>query len=154
MITDLESILYKAEARYLESQELAIFKSQIFSLEKRLQTYEILSSKEADVFQYVANQLVNNFPDVNESKIKKALQHWLLITRHCGMAMLADNHQYLQHRILEWLPEQIEIHNLRVLEENLYVFLEKRLIKILNPEQFSLLEPFLQQSKDALLESD
>ncbi len=154
MITDLEAILYKADETYLDSQDLARFKSQTFSLEKRLQTYEILRQQETSIFQYVADRLVKDLPDLSESKIKKALEHWLMIVRYCAMAMLADRPEYLQHHILDWLPEQIEIYNLRVLEENLYVLLEKRLRKVLNAEQFSLLEPFLQQSKAALLSSD
>lgn len=154
MITDLEAILYKADETYLDSQDLARFKSQTFSLEKRLQTYEILRQQETSIFQYVADRLVKDLPDLSESKIKKALEHWLMIVRYCAMAMLADRPEYLQHHILDWLPEQIEIYNLRVLEENLYALLEKRLRKVLNAEQFSLLEPFLQQSKAALLSSD
>ena len=154
MIKDLESILYKAEDRYLDTQDLAIFKSQTFSLEKRLQTYELLRSQETEVFQYVANQLSRNFSDIKEDKICKALHHWLMVTRYCAMAMLADNPEYLQYRILEWLPEQIDVYNLKVLEENVFLFLHKRLKKNLNAEQFSLIEPFLQQAKDALLQSD
>ena len=154
MITDLEAILYKADETYLDSQDLARFKSQTFSLEKHLQTYEILRQQETSIFQYVADRLVRDHPDISESKIKKALEHWLVVVRYCAMAMLADRPEHLQHHILDWLPEQIEIYNLRVLEESLYALLEKRLIKVLNVEQFSLLEPFLQQSKATLLSSD
>jgi hypothetical protein len=151
MIADLESILYKAEATYLEPSDLSIFKSQIFSLEKRLQVYELLRDQETEVFQYIANQLIKDFPELDEFKIKQALQHWILIMRHCGMAMLSDNHLYLQHRILEWLPETIEIHDLKVVEEKLCSLLQKRLQKALGSENFSLLEPFLEQSQNALL---
>ena len=154
MITDLESILYKAEDHYLSNRDLATFKSQTFSLSQRLQTYEILRDSETEVFQYVANQLVRKFTDIKEAKIRQALQHWLTVTRYCSMAMLADNPESLHYRILEWLPEQIEVYNLTILEENLFVFLVKRLKKLLNAEQYSLLEPFLKQAKNALLESD
>jgi hypothetical protein len=151
MITDLESILHKAEATYLEQSDLNIFKSQIFSLEKRLQVYELLRERETEVFQYVANQLISNFSELDELKIRKALQHWILVVRHCGMAMLSDNHLYLQYRILEWLSEVIETHDLKVVEEKLYSLLQKRLQKALGSENFSVLEPFLEQSQNALL---
>ena len=154
MIKDLESVLYQAESSYLDTQDLAIFKSKIFSLEQRLQTYEILREQEAETFQYVADRLSQNFSDVEEDKIRKSLHHWIMVTRYCAMAMLSDNREYLQYRILEWLPEQINVYNLEVLEENLFVFLYKRLKKTLKTEQFALIEPFLQQAKDALLQSN
>lgn len=151
MITDLDSILYKAEAEYLKQQDLANFKSQIFSLEKRLQIYEIIRSKEIETFQYVANQLSDSFPDESETKIKRALQHWLVVTRYCAMAMLSDNYLYLRQRILEWLPEQIEAHQMKDLEQKLFSLLHQRFKKILNSEQFSILQPFLEVSQNALL---
>jgi hypothetical protein len=151
MITDLDYLVYKAEDKYLPKQDLANFKSQMFSLEKRLQIYELLSEKETEIFQYIANQLVNEFPTEDEAKIGQALKHWLAVTRYCAMAMLADNHVYLQHRILEWLPEQITAHQLQVIEKSLFNLLQKRLQKILNSEQFTILQPFLTQSQNALL---
>ena len=151
MITNIDSILYQAEEKYLDQQDLAMFKSQIFSLEKRLKAYEILRNKETDIFQYIANHLTNNFPNEPESKIERALKHWVAIARYCGMAMLSDNPTYLTQRILDWLPEQIEAHQLKDLERSLFSFLQKRLQKIFTPEQFSLLQPYLEQAQNALL---
>lgn len=150
MITDLDSLLYQAEAEYLEQQDLVNFQAQIFALQRRLQAYEVISSKETDIFQYIANNLSSNFPDEPE-KIKLALKHWLMVTRYCGMAMLFDNPMYLEHRILDWLPEQIEAHQMKEIEQGLFPLLQKRLKKILTPEHFSLLQPYLNQSQDALL---
>ncbi|MEM7590479.1 MAG: phycobilisome protein [Cyanobacteria bacterium P01_A01_bin.83] len=151
MITELDSLLYQAEAEYLEQKELDNFKSQIFALEKRLQLYEIISSKEADLFQYVASQLSTSYPDEPEAKIKRALKHWLITMRYCGMSMLFDNPKYLEHRVLEWLPEQIAAHQLKDIEQSLFAVLQKRLKKILSSEQFSLIQPYLEQAQGALL---
>ena len=151
MITDLDSLLYQAEAEYLEQENLDLFKSQMFSLEKRLQVYEIISSQETDVFQYIGNQLFGNFPDESEEKIKRALKHWLMVMRYCGMSMLFANSMYLKQRILEWLPEQITAHELQEIEQSLFSLLTKRLQKNLSSEQFSLLQPYLEQAQAALL---
>ncbi len=150
MITDIDSLLYQAEAEYLSHQDLANFKSQIFSLEKRLQIYETIRAKETEIFQNVANQLSSNFSQEPE-KIRRALKHWLTILRYCGMAMLSENPLYLKHRILEWLPEQIKAHQMQDLEQNLFSLLQKRLKRILNSEQFSILQPYLEQAEAALL---
>lgn len=151
MLVDIDNLLYQAEAKYLGQQDLAKFKSQIFSLENRLQIYEIIRSKETEIFQYIANQLSDSFPEESETKMKRALKHWLIVTRHCGMAMLSDNHLYLQQRVFEWLPEQIEAHKTKKLEQKIFTLLQKRLKKILSAEQFSGLQPFLEQCQNALL---
>ena len=151
MITDLDSLLYQAEAEYLEQEDLELFKSQIFSLEKRLQVYEIISSQETDVFQYIGTHLFDNFPDEPEEKIKRALKHWLMVMRYCGMSMLFANSRYLKQRILEWLPEQITAYELKEIEQSLFSLLLKRLQKVLSSEQFSLLQPYLEQAEAALL---
>ena len=150
MITDLDSLLYKAEAEYLSQQDLANFKSQIFALEKRLEIYKIVSSKETEIFQYVAQRLTEDFADESEAKIERAFKHWLAIVRYGAMGMLFDNPQYFQHRILEWLPEQIEAHQMQKLEQSIFSLLQKRLQKILSSEQFSILQPYLEQAQDSL----
>ena len=153
MITEIDSQIYRAEAEYLSAKDLGIFKSQILYLEERLKIYEQLRSQEAEIFQYVANQIVQNFPDEPEVQIKQALKHWLLMLRYCAMAMLSNDSQYLQQRILEWLPEQIEARETMELEKHLYSYLHKRLKKVLGTEHFSVLQPYLEQSKKALLDS-
>ena len=150
MITDLDSLLYKAEAEYLSEQDLANFKSQIFALEKRLEVYKMVSSRETEVFQYVAQQIARDFADESETKIERALKHWLAIIRYGAMAMLFDNPQYFQHQILEWLPEQIEAHQMQDLERSIYSLLQKRLTKILSSEQLAILQPYLEQAQNAL----
>lgn len=151
MISDLDTLLYKAEAEYLSQQDLANFKSQIFALEKRLEVYKIISTKEVEIFQFVASRLAEDFADESETKLERALKHWLATVRYCAMAMLFDNPQYLQHRILEWLPEQIKAHQMQNLSQSIYSLLEKRFKKVLNSEQYSLLQPYLEQAQTALL---
>lgn len=149
MISDIDLILYKAEAEYLEQQDLANFKGQVFALEKRLQIYEIISSKETEVFQSIASRLVSD-PD-EPDKIKLALKHWLMVMRYCAMAMLLDNPDYLEYRILEWLSEQVEAYETKAIEQRIFELLQKRYRKVLNSEQLSILQPYLEQTRNALL---
>jgi hypothetical protein len=120
-------------------------------LSERLKIYEQIRDQETEIFQHVVNQIANNFPDEPESRVKRAVKHWLMILRYCGMAMLANDSQYLEQRILAWLPEQIAAHQMQELEQNLYGYLYKRLKKNLDNDQFSILQPYLEQSKNVLL---
>jgi hypothetical protein len=151
MITEIDSLIYQAEAEYLTQKDLGIFKSQILYLSERLKIYEQIRDQETEIFQHVVNQIVNNFPDEPESRVKRAVKHWLMILRYCGMAMLSNDSQYLEQRILAWLPEQIAAHQMQELEQNLFGYLHKRLKKILGNEQFSILQPYLEQSQNVLL---
>jgi hypothetical protein len=151
MITEIDSLIYQAEAEYLTQKDLGIFKSQILYLSERLKIYEQIRDQETEIFQHVVNQIANNFPDEPESRVKRAVKHWLMILRYCGMAMLSNDSQYLEQRILAWLPEQIAAHQMQELEQNLYGYLYKRLKKSLDNDQFSILQPYLEQSKNVLL---
>lgn len=151
MITDIESLIYQAEAEHLTSQDLGIFKSQILYLEERLQVYEQIRAQETAIFQHVANQLLHNFPQQPEDRIKRALKHWLLVTRCCAMAMLSNDPLYLEQRILEWLPEQIAAHQMQELEQNLANYLLIRCKKVLGAESFAIIKPYLEKSKTILL---
>jgi len=153
MITEIDSQIYQAEAEYLAQKDLGIFKSQILYLEERLRVYEQLRDREAEIFQYVAEQINHNFPDEPELQVKRALKHWIITLRYCGMAMLSNDPLYLQ-QILEWLPAQIEAHQTKKLEKNLYSYLHKRLKKNLGNDDFSILQTYLEQSKNALLNGD
>jgi len=153
MITDLESLIYQAEAEHLSSQDLGIFKSQILYLEERLKVYEQIRAQETEIFQHVANQLLNSFPEQPEEQVKQALKHWLLVTRCCAMAMLSNDPQYLQQQILEWLPEQIAAHKMQDLEQNLANYLLIRFKKVLGAASFSIIKPYLEESKNILLTS-
>jgi len=124
MITEIDSQIYHAEIEYLSSKDLGIFKTQILYLEERLRIYEQLRSQETEVFQNVLNQIVQNFPDEPDTKVKQALKHWLMILRYCAMAMLANDSSFLQERILAWLPEQIEARQTKELEKHLYTYLQ------------------------------
>ena len=148
MISDIDSILHKAEDEYLEQQDLANFKGQIFALEKRLQIYEIISSKETEIFQSIATRLANN-PD-EPDKIRLGLKHWLMVMRYCAMAMLLDNPDYLKYR-LEWLSEQVEAYQTKAIEQKIFELLQKRFQKVLDSEQLSILKPYLEQTRNALL---
>ena len=150
MITEIDSLIYKAEAEYLAQTDLGIFKSQILYLEERLKVYEQLREIETETFEHVATQLINNFPDEPQANVKLALKHWLTIVRYCGMAILSNDSQYLEQCIIDWLPEQIAAYQIQELEQNLYSYLHKRLKKVLSIEQFSILQPYLEQCQKIL----
>lgn len=153
MYPELQTLLYEAEERYLESEDLELLKVQVVSLKDRIVIYESLRENEIQIFQPIANRLLEKFSDENPKLIEKALQHWLSIMRYCAMAMLLNNPEFLQGRLLEWLEDIVKVYQIQSIEKALYQLLQNRLQKILSQEQMALLNPYLQLAKTSLLDN-
>ena len=145
MHADFESVIYKAETNYLQLPEVQAFKDCLVSLSERLVVYECLRDRELEIFQPVAEQLIETLPGEKLEDLEMALKHWLSILRYCAMAMLMNNPEFLQHRLLEWLAPVINAHNLTTIEQTLYQCLLSQLKTVLSKQQLSLLQPFLAQ---------
>jgi Phycobilisome protein len=147
MHSDLEIVARKAEFDYLQQPEIDAFKDCVNSLHQRLTVYECLRDKEIEIFQPIAEQLVEAFPDRDQKTLERALKHWLSILRYSAMAMLLNNPEFLQHRLLEWLAPTVQVHQLGNIESILYELLLGNLQQFLSKPQLTLLQPFLEQAK-------
>lgn len=151
MYPEIKTLLYEAEDQYLKSSELDTFKYHVLSLSQRLAAYELLRDSELAIFQPIAEQLLATFPQEKQESIERALKHWLAILRYCAMAMLLNNPEFLQRRLLEWLTDLVQVHQTQAIEMTLYQLLLVRLPEFLSNQQVALLQPFLFQAEEALL---
>lgn len=151
MQTELTDFFHRSQDQYLRPEEIKEFRGIISALKERLAAYECLRDQELIIFQTLAEQLEEVFPEEHPKVIERALKHWISALRYAGMAMLLNNPEYLQHRLLEWLTDMIAVHQMQSLESYLYEFLQAVLSEILPPEQLALLHPFLEQAKTTLL---
>lgn len=146
----IQSLLYDADERYLKAGDIVAFKNYTSSLSQRLETYELLRDKEIVIFQPIANQLLNSFPD-QQQDLERSLKNWLAVLRYCAMAMLLNNPEFLERRLLEWLTDIVQVHQIQAIDTALYTALQKQLSQILADKQYSLLQPFLTQAAARLL---
>jgi hypothetical protein len=153
MQTDFQELFYAAEDHYLQPAEIATFKHQVDSLKERLATYKWLRNQEISLFQPIADGLLRDFPQQNPKLIERALKHWIAVMRYGSMAMLLNNPDYFQHRLLEWLTDVVHAHEMVAVEQRLYERLQDSLYEMLPQEQWQLLKPFLSQAHHTLLES-
>lgn len=154
MYPELANIIRQAEEKYLVTEDLDNFSSHISSLKERLETYELIRDNEISMFQSVADQLLQTFSKEKPQKIEKALKRWLLINRYASMAMLLNNSDFLNRRLLEWLTDIVKIDDLQSIENKLLQFLNGELAKILTKNQIQLIQPFLDQAKSTLFNSE
>lgn len=151
MHPEIETLLYKAEEHYLKPLEIKLFRHHATSLSQRLETYEFLRDQEVVIFQPVADQLLEVFPQEKQETLERALKHWLSVLRYCAMAMLLNNQEFLQRRILEWLTDMVQAHQTQAVETRLYKLLQARLKELLSDQQLALIQPFLNQAESTLL---
>lgn len=147
MHPDLRNFLYDAEIAYLQTSDLKGFRAVVSSLKERLEVYEYLRDREIEIFQPIADELLAAFPEENPKMLERALKHWLSIMRYCAMAMLINNPEYLQHRLLEWLTDVVQAYQMEAIEVYLYKSLNASLQKGLSKEQFVLVQPFIEQAR-------
>ncbi len=151
MQSDIEALVHRAEEDYLKQPDVELFRQHAASMQKRLETYECLRDREVAIFQPIINQLIKTYSQENPQLLEKVLKHWVSILRYCAMAMLVNNPEYLEYRILEWLSDIVKAHQMESLESALYELLLSRLSEVLTQEQLTLLQPFLEQAREALL---
>ncbi len=154
MHSDITTLLHKAEDHYLRPAEMIVFKHQIKHISKCLETYKYLRDKEVEIFQPVVDRLVETFSQANPQLIELAIKDWLLVMRYGAMAMLLNNPEFFERRLLEWLSDRVKAHQLQEIETQLYQLLIVKLKQLMSEEQFAAIEPFLTQAKTTLLESN
>lgn len=151
MHSDFENFLQDAEDHYLQPGEIAQFKQHISAMEQRLDTYEVLRNKELNIWQPVAEKFQALYPAESSQRQQKALEHWIAALRYSAMAMLLNNPTFLQRRLLEWLTDIVQAHQLNDLELQLSQLLESHLKDCLSESQWALIEPYFAQAQQILV---
>lgn len=153
MHPELLSLLEKAEQRYLESKEVELYRRHVASLNRRLQTYEVIRDQETSIFQQVADQLIAAFPNEESANLERCLKYWLLIVRYSATAMLINDQSYLQNRLQDWVKSLLETYETHTIDVKLYQLLITVLKKELPKEHIRLFEPVLEKAKDLVIEA-
>jgi len=152
MHPEIEALLDQAENRFLKAEEITAFKRQAASLSQRLKIYEFLRDKEESIFQPVANKLQESFPDEKQETLERSLKHWLLVLRYCAMAMLLNDQNFLEQRILDWLSGIFEAHQTQKIEATISNLLQTRIKELLSEQARAILQPFLDQAQSLIIE--
>jgi hypothetical protein len=151
MQSDVNSLLVQAENRYLKPEELEAFKRHAATMVQRLKIYEFLRDREAAIFDPIVKQMQTAVPENRQATLEQSLQQWILILRHCAMAMLLDDLDYLEHNLLGWLQGLVATRQSRDIEAQIDRLLLGRLEELLSPKALVYLQPSLDRVKDTLL---
>ncbi|MEG4146829.1 phycobilisome protein [Microcoleus sp. Pol12B5] len=150
MHPEIEALLDQAENRFLKGEELMAFKRQAVTLVQRLKIYEFLREKEASIFQPVTNKLQETFPDEKQETLERSLKHWVLVLRYCAMAMLLNDQNFLEQRLVDWLSGIVAAHQTQKIEATVCNLLQIRLKELLSEQARTILQPFLDQAQSII----
>jgi hypothetical protein len=151
MHPELLSLLETAEQRYLEPKEIELYRRHAASLNRRLQAYEMLREQETQIFQAIADRLVNALPNESQENLERCLKYWLLIVRYSATAMLINDLSYLQNRLQEWVKGLLETYETYQIDVQVYDLLMQELKNYLSQDDVRLLEPVIQKAKDLIM---
>jgi Phycobilisome protein len=151
MENSLQSLIYAADDHYLSDADLDRFDKDVQSLAERIEAYEILRDRELSILQPTADYLSEEFPNADPKLLERAVIHWLNILRYSAMAMLLSDSEFLNQRILEWMPGIVQAYQLQDIEKALYRLLQLQLKNSLSPEQRSLINPYLEEAYTTLV---
>lgn len=141
----IENIFDEVETRHLPPDAIASFNQYVRSVPERLTTYRTLRDREIPVMQTVADALEAKLPNETTERLEQGICRCILSLRHCAMAMLMNDEQYLADRLLGWLTESIQAEQTSHIDSLLHTLLQQSLSEILSPAQLKLLDPFLMQ---------
>jgi len=153
MNAEIKGIIEQAHDRYLKAEDLGAFQTYISSLPDRLTLYRLLRDREISILQLVANQLEAAMPKVETKQLETAIKHLSLVLRYSAMAMLMQDQQLVNQRLLNWLGQVVVLQEIQSLNQELFSFLSKNLGKELSRPQLELISPFLVQARSIMTNS-
>ncbi|HEY9825597.1 MAG TPA: hypothetical protein V6D19_09125 [Stenomitos sp.] len=153
MDTALQSLLYAADDHYLSDADLDRFHNETQALAERIEAYEYIRDRELAILQPAADYLTEEFLGSDSQLLERTVVYWLSVLRYAAMAMLLDNPEYLNRRVLEWLPTVVEVYQLQEFVLAFYQLLLEQLKSDLSPEQVALLKPYLEAVYTTLLQT-
>ncbi|HTL89905.1 MAG TPA: hypothetical protein VL134_10925, partial [Leptolyngbya sp.] len=129
----IDGIFDEAENLYLKPEELQAVGQYVGSIAERTAAYRALRDQELNIMQQAAEQLQREMPSVEDAALERAIKNGMLVLRHCGMAMLIDDANLVQKRLLSWLKDSIELHQAQGVDAALFRLMKQQLRISLNP---------------------
>jgi hypothetical protein len=142
-----------AENRYLQQDELDVLTNYVESLPDRIDTYRCLRDREVNIMQTVADQLEVQFPKESQHMLERCLKNALLVMRYASMAMLQNDPEILDQKLITWLSETNAVYNTQAIDAALYPMLNQQLAATLTASQLELIRPYISTAQQAFTQA-
>lgn len=151
MTQAIEALLIEAEGKYLTAEALDPIKTYVKGWPERRSAYQQLRSSEKTIVLDTLKELQRERPTLSPQVLELCKRDLVLALRHCAMAMLLQEEELLQERLIEWLEEQVRLYDLQDLYTALYRLLQQTLKQQLSPGNLELIRPYVTQAQVALI---
>lgn len=151
MITLLENVLKRADGAYVNAQDIRLLDHALSSWQTRKETYNAIEQKELDIINHALTGMERG--DRFESKpldtlgVNRCQRDMTLGLRCCALAMLLQDKELLQDRVLYW---QQNIFLAMQLNYQGYKFLWQSIKELLPTDQAELMSPYMKMAHEMM----
>ena len=149
----LENMLIEAEGRYLSPEESRQLLKYAASLELRLAAMTALEKIEPKIVDEVLAIVWQRHPEferAHHQAKERCRRDVTLVLRYCAQAMLREDEQFLQDKMLHWLHTILHSFHFGKVIETTYRALPQRVEANLSAQYHQLLAPYLTLTMETL----
>jgi len=150
----IKGILLGSDSRYLTSDERDEIKSYMDDFQNRLEVLAMVEDAEDTAVRFCIDNTRKRYPNFDKYHDKawaKAFRDVQLTTRYMAQAMLIDEIQLLEEKLLFWLRTILAGLNFTPeFNRDTYTYLKEGFRQSLPPEAFATMEPYLDRTIDVM----
>jgi hypothetical protein len=154
MNSEIRSIFYECEGRYLSSDEKSKIAEYMTSFQERVKIAEMIEEAEDSAVRFCIDNTRKRYPNFDKYHDKawaKAFRDVQLTTRYAAQSMLLDEPKILRDKLLYWLRTILAGLNFTPeFNRDTYTYLMEGFRQSLPPDAFAQFEPYLSQVIDIM----
>ncbi len=146
----INNIILGSDSRYLTREEVDELAEYMTSFQARLETVQLIEENEDSAVRFCIDNTRKRYPNFDKyhaSAWAKAFRDVQLTTRFMAQAMLIDEINILEDKLLFWLRTILSGLNFTPeFNRDTYTFLKQGFRQSLPPDHFARFEPFLDRT--------
>jgi hypothetical protein len=154
MFTNLERLSVEADGRYATAEELDFLRSYFQTFKYRISAYQKIKNNESAIMNKIQENLEKMNPNIFMQGSVNLKSKWHLDTvrvlRYSAMALLIDDPEYLQQRLLIWFSTILQAFKVQTLTQLTYKTMADVIISYLTPEENRLFLPLIELNSNTL----
>lgn len=154
MFTNLERLSVEVDGRYATSEELDFLKSYFQTFKYRISAYQKIQKNESAIINQIQENLEKMNPNIFMQGSVNLKSKWrsdtIRVLRYSAMALLIDDPEYLQQRLLIWFSTILQAFKVQDLTKLTCQTMSDIIKNYLTPEENNLFLPLIELNSNTL----
>lgn len=154
MFTNLERLSVEVDGRYATPEELAFLKFYFQTFKYRISAYQKIQKNESVIMNQIQEKLEKINPNIFLQGSVNLKSKWrsdtIRVLRYSAMALLIDDPEYLQQRLLIWFSTILQAFKVQDLTQLTCQTMTDVIKNYLTPEENNLFLPLIQLNSNTL----